>query len=140
MSNLDPTIVVALVGLAGTLIGVLITRSTETRKIIAGAPTAFAQLVDELQEERAVREAKLAAAERRVDALVEEIGSMHARMRGLEAEQSSERSRTAILVGHIGELRSALRRAGITPPPPPTGSGIEDSGEHVAVVVTGTPA
>lgn len=140
MSNLDPTIVVAVVGALGTLIGVLITRSIENRRIITGAPEGYQRLVDDLQQEIARRDLKDASRDMRDAARDEEIGSMRIRMRGLEVEQDSERSRTAILVEHIGELRSALRRAGIVPPPPPPGSGIEDSGEHVAVVVTGTPA
>lgn len=140
MNGIDPTIVVAVVGGLGTLLGALIVRGTETKKLIAGAPQGFAQLVDELQEERTLREEKLAKAERRIDLLVEELGSMRTRMRGLEAEQDSSRRRESVLVAHIVELRSTLRRAGIVPPLPPPGSGIEDSGEHVAVVVTGTPA
>jgi hypothetical protein len=133
VNDLDPSVVIAgvalvgtLAGVAGTVLGALITRSTETRRIIAGAPTGYQQLVDDLQQERDRQD-------RKIGALADEVASMRTRMRGLEAGQDTDRRLIEVLRSHINELRSALRRAGIAPPPAPAGSGVEDSGEHLAV-------
>jgi len=143
--NGDPTITVALIATAGTLLtggitalGFVLTRGTETRKLITSAPAGFKALVDELQEERAADRAEIARLMEKDAARDEEMASLRTRMRGLEAEQDTERRRTQTLLGHIAELRSALRRAGIVPPPPPAGSGIEDSGPQQAVSSTTT--
>lgn len=136
--NIDPTIAVAVIAVSGvlltaggTLVGALLTRGTENQKLIIGAPTGFASLVNELQEERAADRARTVT-------LSDELASMRTRVRGLEVEVDSERRRTVILLIHIGELRTALRRAGITPPPAPDGSGVDDSGPLPAVTSTTT--
>lgn len=133
MTTLDPVIVVAavtlvgtLAGVAGTVLGALITRGTETRRIITGAPEGYAKLVDDLQQERGELRAE-------VRTLGDEMASMRTRLRGLEAGQDTDRRLIDVLRAHIAELRSVIRRAGITPPPVPAGSGVEDSGEHLAV-------
>ena len=126
MTGIDPTIVVAAMTLVGTLAGVLISRGTETRRIITGAPEGYAKLVDDLQQERGELRAE-------VKLLADEMASMRTRIRGLEAGQDRDSRLIDVLRGHIIELRSVIRRAGIEPPPPPAGSGIEDSGEHLAV-------
>lgn len=121
MTGLDPTIVVAVFGLAGTLIGVLITRGTETRRIITGAPAGYAQLVDDLQQERAELRAEVAG-------MRDEIASMRTRVRGLETGQDHDSRLIEALRLYVLELRTALRRAHIPPPPAPPMLGIEDSG------------
>lgn len=131
-SGLDPSVIVAgvaligtVAGVAGTVLGALITRSTETRRIITGAPEGYAQLVDDLQQERSELRVE-------VRTLGDEVASMRTRLRGLEAGQDTDRRLIEVLRAHIAELRSVIRRAGITPPPAPAGSGVEDTGEHLA--------
>lgn len=138
MTDLDPTAVVAVIAVLGvlftascTLLGVLVTRGTETKKLIAGAPVGYASLVDDLQQERVELKAN-------VKTLLDDLASVRMRIRGLEVEMDSERKRTVILLVHIGELRTALRRAGIAPPPLPEDSGVEDSGPLPAVTSTTT--
>ena len=126
MGNLDPTVVVSLVALVSAAIGALLTRGTEMRKLIAGAPTGYAQLVDDLQQERAELRTE-------VRTLADEVASMRTRMRGLETATDVDRRLIEALRGYVVELRSVMRRAGITPPPIPDGSGIEDSGPIPAV-------
>lgn len=152
MNFTDSTVLVALIATGGviltaggTLLGVFITRGTEMKKLLVGAPTGYAALVDDLQQERVDSKAERAElrTERslllaRVEVLTEDVASLTSRTRGLEVEMDSERKRTVILLVHIGELRSALRRAGITPPPAPEGSGVEDSGPLPAVTSTTT--
>lgn len=126
MTGIDPTIVVAAMTLVGTLAGILISRGTETRRIITGAPTGYQQLVDDLQQERGELRAE-------VRALGDEIASMRTRLRGLEAGQDRDSRLIEVLRAYVVELRDVIRRAGFEPPPAPAGSGIEDSGEHLAV-------
>lgn len=142
MSGLDPTVLVALiaasaaiVGAGLTLLGLFITRGTETRKLLASAPTGFAALVDELQEERGGLKAEIVRMAARDSARDEEMASMRSRMRGLEAAEDSNRRVIDALRLAYTDLRNYMRRAGVQPPPIPVGIGVEDSGEHA--VVTG---
>lgn len=136
VTDLDPTIIVALLALAGVVlttlggvVGALIVRGTEIRRIIAGAPAGYAQLVEDLQQERDGLNARL-------DRQDLEMASMRTRIRGLETGQDTDRHLIDVLREHVIELRTALRRAGITPPPIPPGSGIEDSGDHAGVTTS----
>jgi hypothetical protein len=146
VTGIDPTVIVAAIAVVGvlataggTLFGVVLTRGTETKKLIAGAPVGFQALVNELQEERAADRAEITRLLARDTVREEELSSMRVRMRGLEVAQDTAQRREAVLLEHIRDLRTYMRAAGLVPPPAPPGSGIEDSGEHVAVVVTGTP-
>ena len=140
MTSLDPTVVVAglalvgvLAGAGGTLIGAVLTRGTETRKLLIGAPTGYAQLVEDLQEERTGLRAEMARLIERDAHREQEMASMRTRLRGLEAGQDGDRRLIDGLRRYVVELRGTLRAAGVVPPPIPPGSGIEDSGPIPAV-------
>lgn len=146
MTGLDPTVAAALltagaavVGGGLTLLGLYITRGTETRKLLTDVPQGYALLVNELQEERIGLRVEMARLVERDTHRETELGSMRARLRGLEAGQDADRKLIEILREHIADLRSALRRAGIVPPPAPDGSGVDDAGGHsTTVTVTQT--
>lgn len=133
MSDLDPSIVVAvlaligvLAGAGGTLIGVLVRGGVETRKLIAGAPTGYAQLVDDLQQERGELRVE-------VETLGDEVASMRTRIRGLESSRDADHRLIEGLRTAYVELRRYVRSAGLTPPPVPAGLGIDEPGDSMEV-------
>lgn len=144
MTGLDPAVMAAvvaaaaaLVGGALALLGLFITRGTETRKLLTGVPQGYALLVDELQEERVALKVEMDRLVKRDAHREVELGSMRTRLHGLEAGQDADRKLIEILREHITDLRSALRRAGIAPPPAP--AGVDDAGGHsTTVTVTQT--
>lgn len=134
VTRLEPGVVVAalsligvLAGVGGALLGTLITRGTETRKLIGGAPSGYAQLVEDLQQERAELRGE-------VRTLGDELASMRTRLRGLETGQDTDRRLIEALRAAYTELRRYVRSAGLTPPPVPAGLGVDDSGDHTRPV------
>jgi hypothetical protein len=98
VTGLDPTVAAALltagaavVGGGLTLLGLYITRGTETRKLLTDVPQGYALLVNELQEERIGLRVEMARLVERDTHRETELGSMRARLRGLEAGQDADR-------------------------------------------------
>lgn len=81
-------IVAAVAGLAGTVLGGFL---AETRKLVTGAPAAYASVVADLREE----------------------------VRRLHVDNAELREQIEALRGYVDELRDVIRRVGVTPPPVP---------------------